>query len=88
MALPRKDAKNVRFYVAMTLVLRLLEDTTPSAEDIVGAINPDDISDEDIQTAFTLVWSFYESLSADEDKDDVARGSDMVDEILNQLEDD
>jgi hypothetical protein len=78
---PRKDITNIRFYIAALIACNMTDKIDPVPAEVVAKIAVDALSDKIIRDALGVVWNFYEQYSIDEDRDDVARGTELLEAI-------
>ena len=79
--LDARERNNLRFYVAMRVAALATGKKSPSAADI-AAVDPTRIPDETIFESIDSIKKSYESLGGG---DRVAKGSELVDQVKNEL---
>ena len=77
----RRDRTNVRFYVLYWLAAEATGKVEPTAAD-VGALDLEQVDDDDIEEAIDTVWLLFDCLGG---SDDVAKGVEMIEELKNEL---
>ena len=80
---PRKDRSNLRFYVGMHAVAGTAKQH-PQASDI-EKFDPDNLDDAAVQKSLNIVQKLYGALGA---TDQIAKGKQLLDDILNYSETD
>ena len=72
-----RDRTNLRFYVLYWLVAIATAREKPKPTH-VGNLEPDQITDDEIEEAIDTVWAHFDSLGRN---DDVAKGADLIDAL-------
>jgi hypothetical protein len=76
--------RNIKFYVASYVVCDIAKRLRPDA-DIILTIDPELITDSQLETAYGIVWSRYTELSGTENPDSVAKGPDLLKAMKDEL---
>lgn len=75
--LETKHRTNIRFYVAFSTVVHIVEKITPAIKQI-SEIKVEDIPNEKIQTSYILVKALFDNLGA---SDQIAKGTELLEKL-------